>query len=86
MREDSLIDALWPDAEGDAAHFALTSAIHRLRRLLGREEAIIRQDNEVSLDDRYCWVDVWAVERLLARAEASRGTEATVYGQKQSVH
>ena len=72
VREETLIDALWPDAEGDAAHFALTSAIHRLRRLLGQEEAIIRKDNEVSLDDRYCWIDAWAVERLLTRSESSR--------------
>ena len=70
IREETLIDALWPDAEGDAAHFALTSAIHRLRRLLGHEEAIIRKDNEVSLDNHYCWVDVWAVERWLGRVES----------------
>jgi LuxR family maltose regulon positive regulatory protein len=75
VSEELLIDTLWPDAEGDGAHFALTSTIHRLRRLLGREEAIIRKDNKVSLDDRYCWVDVWAVERLLTRAEESRGVE-----------
>ena len=71
VREEVLIDALWPEAEGDAARFALTSAVHRLRRLLGREEAIIRQENELSLDERYCWVDIWAVERLIARAEKS---------------
>jgi DNA-binding SARP family transcriptional activator len=69
--EESLIDTLWPDVDGDAAHFALTSAIHRLRRLLGREEAIIRQDNKLSLDDLYCWVDVWAVERPLGRLESA---------------
>ena len=72
VREETLIDAPPPDAEGDAAHFALTSAIHRLRRLLGQEEAIIRKDNEVSLDDRYCWIDAWAVEWLLTRSESSR--------------
>jgi two-component SAPR family response regulator len=66
-----LIDTLWPEGDGDAARFALTSAIHRLRRLLGREEAIIRKDNEVSLDQRYCWVDTWACERLLSRAESA---------------
>lgn len=70
VREDLLIDTLWPEADGDAAKFALTSAIHRLRKLLGHDEAIIRIDNEISLDDRYCWVDAWAIERLLARAEA----------------
>ncbi len=71
VREDRLLDALWPDAEGDAARLALTSSVHRLRRLLGFDEAIVRQDNEVSLDARHCWVDVWAVERLLGRAETA---------------
>jgi len=47
----------------------LTSALHRLRKLLGHEEAIIRKDNEIGLDDRYCWVDTWALERLLTRCE-----------------
>jgi DNA-binding SARP family transcriptional activator len=70
-REDVLIDTLWPDADGDAARFALTSAIHRLRKLLGHEQAIIRKDNEISLDDRYCWVDTWALERLLRRSETA---------------
>ncbi|HZD41112.1 MAG TPA: hypothetical protein VE131_10350, partial [Terriglobales bacterium] len=40
VREDLLLDALWPDSDGDTAGFALTSAIHRLRKLLGHEQAI----------------------------------------------
>ncbi len=31
----ALIDALWPDSEGDAAYHALESALYRLRQLLG---------------------------------------------------
>jgi DNA-binding SARP family transcriptional activator len=71
VREDRLMDALWPDAEGDAARVALASALHRLRGLLGRERAVVRQDGQLSLDARLCWVDVWAVERLLGRAETA---------------
>jgi DNA-binding SARP family transcriptional activator len=71
VREEALMDRLWPESAGDAARFALNSAIHRLRRLLGHENAIARQQGEVSLDNRYCWVDLWAVERLLGRAEAA---------------
>ena len=65
VREQLLTDALWPDAEGDAAQIALTSAVYRLRRLLGHEQSVRRQDGRVSLDERTCWVDVWALERLL---------------------
>lgn len=71
VREDPVMDALWPDAEGDAAHLALASTLHRLRGLLGREQAVVRQEGQLSLDGRLCWVDVWAVERLLGRAEAA---------------
>ena len=75
-REEQLCEALWPEAEGDAAYFALTSAIHRLRRLLGHEEAIVRKDDALSLDARHCWVDVWALERLLDRAEGAAARRA----------
>ena len=76
VREDSVTDALWPEAEGDAARLALTSTIHRLRRLLGHEEAIVRKDDALSLDGRHCWVDVWALERLLDRAEGAAARRA----------
>jgi LuxR family transcriptional regulator, maltose regulon positive regulatory protein len=69
VREELVMDALWPEAEGDAARVALASALHRLRGLLGREQAILRQEGRLSLDGRLCWVDVWAVDRLLGRAE-----------------
>jgi len=69
VREDLVMDALWPEAEGDLARVALASALHRLRALLGREQAVLRQEGQLSLDTRLCWVDVWAVERLLGRAE-----------------
>jgi LuxR family transcriptional regulator, maltose regulon positive regulatory protein len=71
VREDLVMDALWPDAEGDAARVALASALHRLRGLLGREQAVIRQEGQLSLNARLCWADVWAVERLLRRAETA---------------
>jgi LuxR family transcriptional regulator, maltose regulon positive regulatory protein len=71
VREELVMDALWPDAEGDAARVALASALHRLRSLLGREQAVVRQEGQLSLDGRRCWVDVWAVERLLGRAETA---------------
>lgn len=65
------MDALWSESAGDAARLALNSAIHRLRRLLGHEQAVVRQQGEVSLDNRYCWVDLWAVERFFGRAQTA---------------
>jgi DNA-binding SARP family transcriptional activator len=69
VSEERLADLLWPDAEGDAAQQALATTVHRLRRLLGRDETLRRQAGRLSLDRRHCWVDAWAVEALLARAE-----------------
>jgi hypothetical protein len=71
VREETLMDALWPEAEGDAAARALTSTLHRLRHLLG-SDAVSRQDGQLGLDRRYCWVDVWALEECLSQAASVR--------------
>lgn len=67
--EVKLVNALWPDANGDTARIAFTSALSRLRQLLGRHELILRRDNKISLDVGRIWVDAWTVERLLERSE-----------------
>jgi DNA-binding SARP family transcriptional activator len=71
VSEERLADLLWPDAEGDAAQQALSTTVHRLRRLLGREEVLRRQAGRLTLDRRHCWVDAWALDALLAKAEAA---------------
>jgi hypothetical protein len=71
VSEERVAEVLWPDAEGDAAHQALSVTLHRLRRLLGHDRAVSRNDGRLSLDPAHCWVDVWSVEQTLARAEAA---------------
>jgi LuxR family transcriptional regulator, maltose regulon positive regulatory protein len=71
VREDRLTEVLWPDADGDAARQALATTLHRLRRLIGVEGAIVRADGGISLARDRCWVDVWAIERMIARAESA---------------
>jgi DNA-binding SARP family transcriptional activator len=68
--EHQITDALWPDADGDLAHQSFASNLHRLRRLLGSEKAILRQENQLTLDEKYCWVDIRAFEHLLEQADA----------------
>jgi ATP/maltotriose-dependent transcriptional regulator MalT/DNA-binding SARP family transcriptional activator len=70
VEEERLSDALWPQAEGDAAHRAFATTLHRLRRVIGDEQAIRLREGRITLDPRYCWVDVWAFEWLIMRAEA----------------
>lgn len=67
--EARLADILWPDAEGDKAHQAFRTTLHRLRKLLGNDDVISVQDGTVTLDPRYCWVDVWAFERHLGKRD-----------------
>jgi LuxR family maltose regulon positive regulatory protein len=68
--EESLADHLWPESAGDAAHSSFNTTLSRLRQLLGYEQAIKLHEGKVYLDPLYCWVDVWAFERILGRVEA----------------
>ena len=72
IKEEKLSEILWPDADGDMAHQSFDTTLYRLRKLLGRPEALIVRDGRVTLDNRYCWVDVWAFERLLGQADELR--------------
>jgi LuxR family maltose regulon positive regulatory protein len=72
VREPFLMDRLWPDSDGDAARRALATALFRLRRVLARDDGVLRANGEIALNPELCWVDLWAAERLLDRV-ASRG-------------
>ncbi|MCC7547085.1 MAG: winged helix-turn-helix domain-containing protein [Burkholderiales bacterium] len=63
----ALIDALWSDEEGDAASNALGVTVSRLRKLLGCADAILVADERISLNLQRCWVDAFALERLVER-------------------
>ncbi len=63
--EYRLWDALWPGEDGGAAHEAFAVSLHRLRKLLTRNEAIVLQEGQVSLDPAQCWVDALAADALL---------------------
>ena len=66
----NLTDLLWSDAEGPLARGAFDMAVYRLRKLLGREDAILVHDATVSLNPACCWVDVWCLERYLGELDA----------------
>jgi hypothetical protein len=63
VREQSLLDALWPDDEGDAAAKSLGATVLRLRALLGMPKRFAQQAGTLSLDPARIWVDAWAFER-----------------------
>jgi DNA-binding SARP family transcriptional activator len=75
----ALIDALWPDSEGDAAYHALEPALYRLRQLLGARDAVRMEGGKVSLDRDQLWVDVWESRKncgvhMIQRRVASKGS------------
>ncbi|MBS3809677.1 MAG: hypothetical protein KGY38_05950, partial [Desulfobacterales bacterium] len=72
VSESKIKDLLWPDSDGDAAAGAFKTNLHRLRKLLGYHEAIVRDSGNITLDNRYCWVDAWIFERRLSEADAIR--------------
>ena len=62
-------EILWPDADGDAAHRSLDTTLHRLRKLLDNDRAIMLREGKISLSNDCCWVDAWAFERVQGRLE-----------------
>ncbi|MFB3902180.1 MAG: BTAD domain-containing putative transcriptional regulator [Acidobacteriota bacterium] len=67
--ETRLADALWPDAEGDLAHRAFATTLHRLRKLLRDHRVIHFVEGKVTLDPKYCWVDAWVFDRIAKAME-----------------
>ena len=65
VQAERLVDALWPDAEGDAGYHALETALYRLRKLLGHESALVLSQGKLSLNMRICWTDVLALDKHL---------------------
>ncbi len=74
VAETRISEALWPDAEGDTAHNAFTTTLSRLRKLLGANR-LITHEGRLTLNDRLCWLDTWALERALSQLEHTLTTK-----------
>jgi DNA-binding SARP family transcriptional activator len=78
-----VIDALWPDADGDAGHHALETTLYRLRKLLDSPDAVQMTQNTLSLDRSQFWVDMWELERTL---QTSGGAESALAARLAEAH
>jgi len=82
VRADHLADALWPHVDADYAHKSFTATLHRLRRMLEDDDALLHRDGRLSLNPGLVWVDTWALEDVLEaldsalRAPGSHATDA----------
>jgi LuxR family maltose regulon positive regulatory protein len=66
VRADQIADHLWPHVDADYAHNSFTATLHRLRRLLREDEAVLLRDSRLSLSASFFWVDTWALEQVCA--------------------
>jgi DNA-binding SARP family transcriptional activator len=68
---EHVIDALWPDLEGDAAAHALEMTLSRLRRELGDPEIVELRQGRLALHSEKCWVDLWALQKVVDSRDGS---------------
>ena len=80
---EPLSQALWPDADGDAASNAFDVTLHRLRRLFDVRDLLLLHDHRLTLNADLAWVDAWTFERLVNHAERllSRANDPVVLRQ-----
>ncbi|MDH5632460.1 MAG: hypothetical protein OEZ10_05630 [Gammaproteobacteria bacterium] len=60
---ESLVSTLWPDAEGDAGMKVFHTTLHRLRKLLGYDDALVLANGQLTMDPRFWWIDADVLER-----------------------
>ena len=65
---ETVMAALWPDADGAAAKSSFDSAMFRLRKLLDVEDALELTSGKLSLNKSLVWTDVWALDAALDHA------------------
>ena len=63
VRQETIEDELWPEAEGDMARISFKTNLSRLRKAIG-EKTIEVKDGKVSLNPQRVWLDLWALESL----------------------
>jgi DNA-binding SARP family transcriptional activator len=68
VHEEKIMDALWPDAEGDQSQASFKTSLHRLRKVFGELNVLVLKNHQLSLNEQYAWVDVWAMSRLFEPA------------------
>jgi DNA-binding SARP family transcriptional activator len=76
VRADQIADALWPNVEADFAYKSFTATLHRLRRTLEDDDALVLRDGRLTLNRALVWVDTWALEQLFDDFDAAlRGSD-----------
>ena len=72
---DELVKLLWPGEGRIGGQTTLDVSLHRLRKLLGGESALIVKKNLVSLNPEQVWIDAWALEAQFAKLGEGEWTD-----------
>jgi DNA-binding SARP family transcriptional activator len=75
--EEKIRDLLWPDSDGDKGRNLLKVTLHRLRELLGSENAIRLREGRLFIDKRVVWIDAWAFEYSFVKTRAKCSAKTT---------
>ncbi len=67
--QEEITDSLWPETDGDLAMQSLDTTMHRIRKIIRNEKAVVLRNGRISLNQRYVWTDLRAFQSLCARAE-----------------
>jgi LuxR family transcriptional regulator, maltose regulon positive regulatory protein len=62
---------LWPESSGDRALQSLKTTLHRLKKLLGHEQAITTRNGRLAISTQHCWVDAWHFEGLIDQSNSA---------------
>ncbi len=75
---ETLAALLWPGAALDRSRLRLSQALHQLKAALGRQgrDALIIENDTISLDRRNVWVDVFVWRELAASGRAEDRLQA----------
>ena len=63
VRVQKITDAMWPHIDSDYANRSFNTTLHRLRNILGDEQALILEGGRLSLNPSLFWLDLWAMEQ-----------------------
>jgi ATP/maltotriose-dependent transcriptional regulator MalT/DNA-binding SARP family transcriptional activator len=67
--DEWLIDALWPDSDGDSGKRVFDTTLHRLRRQLAEDDVLRLDQRGIHINPRLCWIDLWNADEVLAGAQ-----------------
>ncbi|MCH8250551.1 MAG: hypothetical protein IH913_13205 [Proteobacteria bacterium] len=63
VRVQKIADAMWPHIDSDYANRSFNTTLHRLRNILGDEQALILEGGRLSLNPSLFWLDLWAMDQ-----------------------